>query len=122
MVPDRRQQGQNGLPQCGEEGVALGDGQASLVPVQPDLVGVPVGGKIPGLRPAGRYDLLQIGGEQRKIVGALRLGPDRNALLHQLGEGRVLGSGDLGDLVVLPLQFPHLGGLLLVLGIGGRLL
>ena len=121
VVPDGRQQRHNGGPQRGEEFVALGDGQATLVPVQPDLVGVAVGGKVPGLGPAGRHDLFQIGRKQRKIVGALGFRPHRDALLHQLGEGRVLGGGNFRDLVVLPLQLPHLGGLLVVLGVGCRL-
>ena len=121
VVADVGQQRHDGLPQGGEEFIALGDGQAVLVLIQQHLVRVAVGGKVAGLGAAGSHDLLQIWCKYAEIVGALGLDPGGDALLGQLGKGGVLVSRDLGDLVVGTLQFPYLGALLLGLGILGCL-
>ena len=121
VVADVGQQRHDGLPQGGEEFIALGDGQAVLVLIQQHLVRVAVGGKVVGLGAAGSHDLLQIRCKYAEIVGALGLDPGGDALLGQLGKGGVLVSRDLGDLVVGTLQFPYLGALLLGLGILGCL-
>ena len=102
--------------------IALGDGQALLVPVKPDLIRVAVGGKIMRLRPAGGHDFFQIRRKQAEIVRALGLDPDRDALVAKLGEGGVLLSRDLCNFIVLALQLADLGLLLLGLGLGGSLL
>ena len=50
---DGRQQRDDGFAQRREKFVALGNGQALLVAVQQDLIGVAVRCKIPGLGAAG---------------------------------------------------------------------
>ena len=100
---DVRQQRDDGFAQRREKFIALGNGQALLVAVQQDLIGVAVRRKIPGLGAAGGDDLFQIRCKQAEIVRALGLGPGRHALAAQLGEGGVLVGGDPGNLVVLAL-------------------
>lgn len=106
------EQRHDGLAQRGKKRIALGDGQALLVPVKPDLIRVAVGGKIMRLRPAGGHDFFQIRRKQAEIVRALGLDPDRDALIAKLGEGGVLLSRDLCNLIVLALQLADLGLLL----------
>ena len=119
---DVRQQRDDGFAQRREKFIALGNGQALLVAVQQDLIGVAVRRKIPGLGASGGDELFQIRREQAEIVRALGLGPGGHALAAQLGEGGVLVGGDPGDLVVLALQIADLGALLLGLGVGSGLL
>ena len=114
-----RQQRHNGFAQCGEKGIAPGDGQPPLVPVQPDLIGVPVRVDAGGLTAARRHDFFQIRRKGGEVVALLGLGPRRDGLLGQAGEGGVLLGGNVADFIVLTLEFPHLGFFLSVLRLLG---
>ena len=114
-----RQQRHDGLSQRGKKFIAPGDGQPPLIPVQPDLIGISVRVDAGGLTAAGRHDFFQIRRKGGEVVAPLGLGPRRDGLLGQAGEGGVLLGGDVADFIVLTLQFPHLGGLLSVLRLLG---
>ena len=116
------QQRHNGLAQGGKESIALGNGQAVFIAVQPDFIRVAVRGKIVGLRAQGFHNFFQIRGKTGKVIAALCLAPCGHAFLRQLGERGVLFCRDLANLVIAALQLPHFCLFLFGFGISGSAL
>ena len=98
--PDLLDEGDDGLPELGEEGVQRLDVHPLLVFVQQRVVGRHFRMVIPGEFPVIVHDLFQIRGKCGKIVLRLRLVPYALGVVDQHGIGDVFLRRDTVNLVV----------------------
>ena len=106
--PDFLDQGDDGLPELGEEGVQCLNVHSFLVLVQKRVVGRHFRVIIPGELPVIIHDLFQIGGKGGKIILQLCLVPYAFGVVNQHGIGNVFLRRDTANLVVALAQNLHL--------------